>query len=466
MYDVIVIGAGPAGANAALSADQKGLKVLLIDEQKFAGGQVWRQKSKSILKAPITEASKKGAELKEKISKSTVDVRYNSRVWHIEKNYDGTWLVAAEREHLKSKALIIATGAQERIIPVPGWTLPGVMGLAGATVLFKEHMMVPPERTIVAGNGPLLFYVASEIIRLGGKVEAVVSLNSKKDWKKVLPVMMSNPKLLWQGIKWIFQLYKNRVPIFWQYGLKKIDGESKVEGVTICKVDQNWKLSHGSEHYIPAESVCYGHGLLPAIEATRLAGAYHKYDQTLGGWLPIVDKFGRTTQPKLYACGDNAGILGVLAAPMRGKRTASAVCKDLTGIKQSDIDQKTYDRAVKFGLAVTALSIPRPGLETFITMDTEVCRCEGITRREIEHEIRTGALSPNAIKSGTRCGMGPCGGRYCSEAQAMITAHVTGKSKADIGLATTRPPLRPVHLDEISDDINYDDLSIPGVSPQ
>lgn len=466
MYDVIVIGAGPAGANAALGADQKGLKVLMIDEQKYAGGQVWRQKSKSILKAPGTEASENGSALGDKISRSKVDVRYNSRVWHIEKEDDGSWLIAAERERLKAKALIISTGAQERIIPIPGWTLPGVMGLGAATVLFKEHMMVPQGRTIVAGNGPLLFYVASEIIRLGGQVAAVVSLNSKKDWKEAFPEMVSNKDLLWQGLKWMFQLYKRRVPIFWQHGIKKIEGESNVDGATICKVDDNWKPESGSEQNIAAETVCLGHGLMPSIEATRLAGAYHKYDQTLGGWVPIVDKHGRTTHPKLYACGDNAGILGAFAAPFRGKLAASAVIKDLMGSKESNIDQETYDRAVKFGLAATALSIPRAGLADFMTMDTIVCRCEEITRGEIEHEIRTGAITPNAIKSGTRCGMGPCGGRYCAEAQAMITKHITGQTNADIGLPTSRSPLRPVPIDEISGKFKYDELEVPGVSPQ
>lgn len=468
MYDVIVIGAGPAGATAALETSGAGLKTLLIDEQPDAGGQVWRAKSKSIISAPETEYSLAGDDLRARLRESNVVVKYKTRVWQIEKDEDSVWtlgLQGADERQVSGKSLVIATGAQERVIPVPGWTLPGVFGLAGATVLFKEHMMVPGRRTVVSGNGPLLFYVASEILRLGGQVSAVVSLNSRFDWLKALPAMISNPKLIVQGIKWILALYKNSVPIYWQHSIKSVEGKSAVEGATIAAVDSDWRLLQRGERYIPSESICYGQGLVPAIEATRLAGAAHHFDENLGGWVPMLDGFGRTSVPGLYACGDNAGILGADAAPHRGRLAAKAILDDLGVSAAVEIDEKAYLSARRFGLAATRLTIPRAGLESFMTADTEVCRCEGISRAEIDHELKTGAQSPNAVKSGTRCGMGPCGGRYCSESLAIITEYRTGKSRAEIGMATARPPLRPVHMDDLADDLDYDDLPIPGVSP-
>lgn len=465
MYDVVVIGAGPAGASAAIDVVKNDLKTLLIDEQRDAGGQVWRIKSKSILKAPTTEASEKGDALRAKVIASGVEVKYQTRVWQIEKS-DAGWLLGLQGEgdnQIETKSLIIATGAQERIIPVPGWTLPGVFGLAGATALFKEHMQVPGRRTIVAGNGPLLFFVASEVLRLGGRVSAVVSLNSRTDWLKAMPAMIMKPALIWQGFKWIMELYKKRIPIYWQHGVKSIEGKQSVEGATICRVDEDWNVVPEQEQYIHGESVCYGHGLMPAIEATRLAGAEHHYDEALGGWVPTTDQYGRTSVKGIYACGDNAGILGAYAAPIRGKMAASAVMEDM------NISTKHrsggFKRAKKFGLAATALTIPRTGLESFITGDTEVCRCEGITRSEIDHEVVTGAKSPNAVKSGTRCGMGPCGGRFCLESIVLINQSRTSRTREEIGLPTIRPPLRPIAMDELADDLNYDDLPIPGVSP-
>ncbi|MDG1996764.1 MAG: FAD/NAD(P)-binding oxidoreductase [Emcibacteraceae bacterium] len=455
MYDVIIIGAGPAGANAALEVDMHGLSVLMIDEQRSAGGQVWRDKSPAIIKAPETDTSLKGDDLRERVRNSNVDVKYGSRVWLFEKCED-CWNVHIENEVLFSKSLILATGAQERVIPIPGWTLPGVMGLAGATALFKEHMMVLGKTTVVTGSGPLLFYVASEIERLGGKVAAIVSLNTRRDWIKALPAMCTQPKLLWQGFKWVLSLETRRVPIYWGYSSTEIIGDDQVTGVSIQRVDDNWK-PFGPNKNIDADSICCGQGLMPAVEATRLAGADHHFDDTLGGWVPTIDEMGRTSVDGLYVCGDNAGILGALAAPHRGKNAAQAIIN--TGIR--------YDigNVERFGKAMTALSIPRAGLLELIKNDVEVCRCEGITRDEIEQEIKCGGQSPNAIKSGTRAGMGPCGGRFCSEAQAMINQELTGKSREEIGLPTARPPLRPMPIDEITCDLNYDDLPIPGVSP-
>ena len=239
MYDVIVIGAGPAGANAALTAEHYGLNVLLIDEGSDAGGQVWRVKSKSILSAPVTETSLKGDKLRQRVKSSEVDILFETRVWQIEQNEEHVWQLGlqgvCERSSVSGKALIIATGAQERVIPLNGWTLPGVYGLAGATALFKEHMILPGKNTVVAGSGPLVFFVASEIIRLGGTLSAVVTLNSRFEWLKAAAEMISKPGLLWQGVKWVFKLHIKGIPLHWQSALSSINGNEYVQDVDIIK---------------------------------------------------------------------------------------------------------------------------------------------------------------------------------------------------------------------------------------
>ncbi len=114
---------------------------------------------------------------------------------------------------------------------------------------------------------------------------------------------------------------------------------------------------------------------------------------------------------------------------------------------------------------MTRLTIMRDGLVRAITPETVVCRCESITRTEVVAEIQAGAASQNAIKSGTRLGMGPCGGKFCGEAAAMLNCAVTGRPRVDLGLPTARPPLRPVPIDALTGDFDYDSLPIPAPAP-
>ena len=162
--DVAIVGAGPAGASAAIEAARLGLDVAIIDENCDAGGQVWRAASPAILAAPRSPERERGDRLRAALAASRVDARFATRVWHLEREGDGFRLALAgtrDATTLEARTLILATGAQERVFPVPGWTTPGVIGLAAATALMKEQGVLPGRRVVVAGAGPLLVYVAS-----------------------------------------------------------------------------------------------------------------------------------------------------------------------------------------------------------------------------------------------------------------------------------------------------------------
>ncbi|MEO0999779.1 MAG: (2Fe-2S)-binding protein, partial [Pseudomonadota bacterium] len=206
-----------------------------------------------------------------------------------------------------------------------------------------------------------------------------------------------------------------------------------------------------------------GHGLMPATEATRMLGARQLWDPAEGGWRPEVDVAGRTSCPGLYAAGDGAGIQGAAAAPLRGIAAARAAAADLG--RAGGGPPPALARAARFGRAMTALTVPRPGLLAQITEETILCRCESLTRAEVAAEIGSGGASPGALKSGTRAGMGPCGGRYCADLTQMLTAALTGRTRADIGQGSGRPPLRPLPLADIADGFDYADLPIPAPAP-
>jgi thioredoxin reductase/bacterioferritin-associated ferredoxin len=474
-FDLAIVGAGPAGGAAAQAAARYGLRTVLLDEQPKAGGQVWRASSAAILAAPSTPEKREGNRLRRELAGANVQFLSRTRVWHIERN-DAGWrlgvVAPSGSASVTARGLVIASGAQERVIPVPGWTLPGVIGLAGATALFKQEMIVPGRNTIVAGCGPLLFYVAMEIVRLGGRVAAVVSLNSRANWARALPAMTARPDLLMRGAHWMLSLARAGTPIYWQHAVVKITGTDTIEQATVVPVDDDWAPRSGAaETVIDADSVCLGHGLVPSVDACRLAGADLAYRPELGGWVPVADRNGQTSVPSLWACGDGAGIRGVGAAPLSGQLAALSAAVALGTVAEPDgrSEQKrlaeAFAKASRFGEAMTRLTIMRDGLVQAITPETVVCRCESITRAEVVAEIQSGAASQNAIKSGTRLGMGPCGGKFCGEAAAMLNCAVTGRPRVDLGLPTARPPLRPVLIDALTGDFDYDSLPIPAPAP-
>ncbi len=476
IYDIAVLGAGPAGIAAAIQASQQQCEVLLIDEQPQAGGQIWRAKSDSIISAPATPESINADESRQVLATSGITHSCNSRVWHFEKQANDIWILYlvtnGQSSQIQCRALILATGAYERVFPVPGWTLPGVLGLAGATSMFKEYQTLHGSHTLVCGTGPLVFYVASEILRLGGSISAVVTLNSRLDWLQALPGMLGRPALLRRGFAWMLELKRRGVPVHWAHAVHSISGSSAVENVNIIPVDRTWAWRREVKlNSIATDSVCMGQGLLPSIEAARLAGVATRYDASLGGWIPDVETDTSTSVSGLYVCGDGAGILGVDVAQIQGKiagLTASNFVKQQEPEKPSSLMKFLLYKFAKlknFGLAMTRLSIPRDGQLKIISPETIICRCEDVTYAELQSLLQRGATTATALKSESRAGMGPCGGKFCMEMVLRLTAKELGQPISELKPPSVRPPLRPVALEAITGDFQYDDLPIPKSAP-
>ncbi|WP_293449245.1 NAD(P)/FAD-dependent oxidoreductase [Planktotalea sp.] len=465
-FDIIVVGGGPSGARAALAASAQGLNVALIDEQSAIGGQVWRAKNASILSAPKTHETRAGDALRRDVLASDITHIEGARVWQIETGWTLHVLRKDVSSELTCKSLVLATGAREYVQPVPGWTTSGVLGLAGATALFKQSLTPPGKRTIVSGTGPLVFFVASEIRRLGGEVAAVVTPNSRRDWMRALPSMLGRPALLMRGAIWVADLMLAGVPIYWQRVVTDVSGDDQVRGVSIAKLDQNWART-SEDIMLAADSLCLGNGLIPNIEAAHMLGVPIRHDHALGGWIPETTEDGGTSIDRLYLCGDGTGIRGAEAAAHQGTLTGLCAAADLghgTVNLQKQAKAK-WLKSARFGMTMTALSIPRVGQAQLTTPETIVCRCENVTRATIEAELNAGAQSSNAIKSGSRAGMGPCGGKFCATAIAQLIAQQSGAPVANIPPATPRPPLRPVPLSIAAGSFDYDALPIPKPAP-
>ena len=466
--DIAVLGAGPAGANAALAAAEQGLSVTLVDEQPKPGGQVWRAKSVSILSAPATPETRAGDDLRQAVAAASINHHGDTRVWQIQHEGDLWHLHCLQGNQVTvicARALILATGAHEHVQPVPGWTLPGVLGLAGASALFKQHLSLPGKRTVVSGTGPMTFLVASEIRRLGGEVAAVVTPNGFGDWLFAMPSMLARPDLPARGAVWIADLIAAGVPIRWRHAVSQVHGKTHVTGVSHTPLSADWSPI-GDTTRIDADSLCLGNGLIPSIEAAQLAGLRIEHLPELGGWVPRTEIDGSTEIEGLFLCGDCAGIRGAAAARAQGEIAGLKAVRFLgTPVVIPPALMRRHARSARFGVAMTRLSIPRPGLCKLITDDTIICRCESLSRADVQAEINTGAASTNAVKSGVRAGMGPCGGKFCQTAVARLIAAINNRPAGTVPPPAARPPLRPVPASALAGDFDYNDLPIPKPAP-
>jgi thioredoxin reductase/bacterioferritin-associated ferredoxin len=474
MLDVIVLGAGPAGAAAAVEAARRGLQVLVLDEAATAGGQVYRT-APGICVRKATPERKLGDALRATLAAARVDMRFGHRVWQVERDA-GTFAVHAVHDAgpvtLSARALIVAGGALERHIPVDGWDRPGVIGLAGATVLLKAQCMLPGRNVVVAGAGPLLLAVAAGIVHGGGQVAAVVDLQPRRRWLRDWDSLAARPDLLARGARWMATLLARRTPMYGSSALRRIDGSPVVSSVVVAPLDAEGHVIAGAaERTIACDAVCLGFGLHPATDITRLLGATHAFDAARGGWHAVTDPHQATSITGLFVCGDAAGIAGAAAAPWSGRVAAVAVDRYLGHVSESEALSAAAplcaarDRAARFGRAMTRVATGGDGIVATIAPETPVCLCERVTRATIDAAVDAGATTLSEVKSATRCGMGPCGGRVCEDAAARLIALRTRASRDAVGMATGRPPLRPVPLEQLAGDFDYDALPIAQPSP-
>lgn len=470
--DLIVIGGGPAGAAAALAASRAGLSVALLDEAASPGGQVYRAPPAGLSVSPAGRGpdDEAGEALRARLAASPVAWRGAARVWSISDAFRVDAVTPAGNESFIAPRLVAATGAHERLTPFPGWTTPGVIGLAAATILLKSQGMIPGRRTVVAGCGPLLAAVAAKIVAGGGVVAAVVDLSGPGDWLGALPGLARRPDLLRQGMGWALKLGVARVPVLFRHGVVAVEGAAACERVTIAPVDSEGRPTGGRARIIEADALAIGHGLVPGAEITKLLRARHRFDRAAGGWAPLRDAFGRCSVAGLYAVGDGAAIAGAEPARLSGHLAGLAAAHDAGRLapdvfaREAASARAELDRMLVFAGAVGRLMRARPAMVEAIAPDTVICRCEDVRRSEIEMAIADGARDINQLKHFTRCGMGPCQGRMCGETAAELLALHLG-SREEVGYWTGRPPLRPVPLADLLGRFDYADIPVPTPAP-
>lgn len=449
--DVIVVGAGPAGMAAAREAAEGGLVVLVLDEQREAGGQVYRAVASNAGGKPwLGKDYADGLRLVRGLDHPRIRVEFGATVWRIEAGPRVVWSKDSRSHVTPACQVLLAAGAQERPVPFPGWTLPGVMAAGAAQILMKSSGLLPRD-AILAGSGPLIYLVAAQMIAAGAEPLALVETQTRAMTLRAaahLPRALLSAGQLLKGVGLLRTIRAAGVVRY-----------RAATGFSASATDDgglNFSFDAGGmRHALPCRLLLTHHGVIPATNMTRAAGIPHEWNAAQQAWQPVADAWGSTTIPGLRVAGDAAGIGGALVAEARGRLAALDTLCALGKLTRDARDGRaaphraTLRRALAIRPFLDAAYAPPP--EFSAPPDaTIVCRCEEITAGDIRRAAAEGAAGPRAIKTATRAGMGPCQGRMCDATVAGMLAGAEGRSRAGIGPHRARSPIKPVKLGELA----------------
>lgn len=456
-FDLIIIGAGPAGISAAIEAADRGASVVLIDENPVPGGKVFGHMHYHLKDAiPDKIEKRSGSQLLQRLDSvmDRVSVFLETEVWNILDQ----WIVAFHQKgtssdqvrSIKARKLIISIGAFERIVPFPRWTLPGVFSVGGLNTLAKKDI-VPGEKILIAGSGPLQLVLAHHLINAGARITGIVNAVSLQNvTSRSLQLLLNvNGSVLKSGFSYLFNIKKHRIPTYFSHAISRVRGTNQVERAEIVRVDRTSRPIKGTEKEIAADCIAYGYGLIPCSEITRLCGCNHIFDEQLGYWRPQLSERMETSKPGIFVAGDCRIVKGYSAAIEEGKIAAVEACGQLGYTNRKTADSalraslKRLKRFKEFARAMETLSRPGPGLLDIISDDTVVCRCEEVTMKDIRSAVAEGAGDVNDIKRRTRLGMGHCQGRFCGQVINELIWKLTGMPRKR-EVFTPRVPIKPV----------------------
>jgi NADPH-dependent 2,4-dienoyl-CoA reductase/sulfur reductase-like enzyme len=453
-WDLLVVGAGPAGLAAATRAAGLGLRTVLLDEQTAAGGQIYR----AIGATPLRARGILGPDYWHGLSLLEPWQRCGGRhvagatVWAVNRLDDGSFEVAysvdGQASLLQARHVLLATGAQERPFPIAGWTLPGVMTAGAAQILLKTAGTVPTGPTVLAGSGPLLYLLAWQYLNAGVPVAAILETTPRGRLRAALPHLVDflRSPYLTKGLK-LLRAVKARIPIVQHVEMLEALGEQQ-----LCQV--RFQVD-GVVKTMEAEHLLLHQGVVPNVQLSRALGAEHAWSERQDCWEPVVDAWGATSVPQLAIAGDGAGIAGAVAAEHRGRLSAVHAAWSLGKIdlatreREAAVHRRALQRAQR-GRAFFETLYRAPAQFRRPVGDTIVCRCEEVTAEQVRSTARLGCQGPNQMKAFLRCGMGPCQGRFCGLTVSELIADESARHPSEVGYYRLRFPTKPVTLGELA----------------
>ena len=408
-FDVLVVGGGPAGIAAACCAAEAGLRVAMADDNPALGGQIWRGEHAS-------PSTKEAAFWYQRLKDLRILHLAGTRVFA----QAGPHTLLAETDsgvcELTFRCLIIATGARERFLPFPGWTLPNVMGAGGLQALAKSGWNVRGRKVVVAGTGPLLLAVAAHLKQYGADVRLVAEQTSHRRLLAFALDLWRQPSKLKDALFLRRQLLG--VPYLTSCWPIAAEGKHKLESVTLRRGAKTWSVL--------CDYFACGFHLVPNTELAALLGCAVEDGKVR------VDDLQQTTVPGVYCAGEPTGIGGLELSLLEGQIAGYAASGRLDTARRLYANRNKMRR---FAAALERAFVLRPELKELPQPETLVCRCEDVSLSLLREHA-----SWRAAKLLTRCGMGPCQGRVCGPALEFLL---------DWKPESVRPPVFPVRVESL-----------------
>ncbi|MFN0108038.1 MAG: FAD-dependent oxidoreductase [Blastocatellia bacterium] len=411
--EALVIGAGPAGIAAAIRAAESGKQVCVVDDNPAPaspGGQIWRGDQ-------ARPSSPEARQWFERLKTVNVNFIHGARIFA---QPEAGCLLAETVEgvcELRFEKLILATGARERFLPFPGWTLPGVTGAGGLQALAKSGFPVAGKRVIVAGSGPLLMAVAAYLQKRGAKVLLIAE---QAPWNRLVrfgTALLGQPSKIAQAIGLKRQLIGvPYLPGCWPVAAK---GEGKLESVTMRRGDKTWEVE--------CDYLACGFYLTPNTELAAMLGC------AIENGVVAVNESQQASLSNVFCAGEATGIGGLELSLIEGQIAGLAAAGNQNEARRLFAERARQQR---FAGVLNRTFALREELRSLPTADTLACRCEDVSFERLQKQA-----SWREAKLQTRCGMGPCQGRICGAATEFLFGW---------RMESVRPPVFPVRLESLT----------------